>query len=180
MPVRPDLKSRLPLIIGAVLFLFNGLLSFDQGDSVLGGANVAMAVVNFVALRFIARASAATNATLAICNALLAAVVAWSYAQAGKVGLPYAWGAVAVVYLGAAAVIWRRGHPRETSSQPSAKVEMDGTARETTARSVRGTITINPSDPDLRNADTALRGLFQSALEQHDPAPGRGDEALPK
>lgn len=108
MPLRPDLKIKLPLIIGAVLFLLNGFLSFEQGDWLLGVSNLALAIVNFGALRFISTASATTNAVLALCNALLAAVVAWSYAEAGKVGLPYAWGVVTVIYVGAALMIWRQ------------------------------------------------------------------------
>ena len=108
MSVRPDLKVKLPLIIGAVLFLLNGLIAFDQGDRLLGATNVVLAIVNFAALRFISTASATTNTVLALCNALLAAVVAWSYAEAGKVGLPYAWGVVAIVYVGAAVIMWRK------------------------------------------------------------------------
>lgn len=78
---------------------------------VFGGLNLAVALINLIAMRFVIRRPKATNVTLFVANAGIAGLVTWGYFQQAKQGQPYAWTAITIGYLVAAVVSYRRVGP---------------------------------------------------------------------
>lgn len=101
-------RQKLALAVGAVPFLTAGIDAIGMGDTLFGAVNLAMAVLNLTAIRFLDRYSLQANILLAVLNAFVALLVAHNYDLAGKKGLPYAWLLISIAYLGAAGVMYFR------------------------------------------------------------------------
>jgi len=92
-------RERVPLVVGAVVFLLGGMAAYDVSDYVVAVPSVVMAVCNLLAIRFLPRAPDAVQLGLFVLNGALALLTAYSTYAAGKQWLPYAWGLAAVVFL---------------------------------------------------------------------------------
>lgn len=101
-------RQQLALAVGAIPFLAAGIDAIGMGDTLFGTINLAMAILNLAAIRFLDRYSLQANITLAVLNAFVALLVAHNYDLAGKKGLPYAWLLISVGYLGSAVVMYVR------------------------------------------------------------------------
>lgn len=110
------LKTRLPLIIGAIPFLLAGLDALGQGDIFFGVANLLMAAINLAALIFVEKLPVMTNLVLFLLNAVMAFIIAYQYKIAGKIGLPYAWVFAGIFYIGAGIVFYRNMTAKKNSS----------------------------------------------------------------
>ena len=91
--------------------MINGKLAF-------GAINLAMALANLLATRFVERAPRSTNGILLFCNALVAWVVGYDYLLQGKKGLPYAWLVVGILYLIGSVVFWRKANLENETTEP--------------------------------------------------------------
>ncbi len=109
-----DRKQKLPLIVAASVFLISALASFMSGNFTFAFLNLAMALLNFVALRFIERMPERTNALIHLANAVLAFFTAYDFFRAGKKGLPYAWLIAGLVFT-IAFIIFLRKQPQITN-----------------------------------------------------------------
>ena len=101
-------RQKLALAVGAIPFLAAGIDAITMGDTLFGAVNLAMAILNLAAIRFLDRYSLQANILLAVLNAFVALLVAHNYNLAGKTGLPYAWLLISIGYLGAAGVMYFR------------------------------------------------------------------------
>jgi hypothetical protein len=123
------LRTRLPLLIGAIPFLTAGLDGVLQGKLFLGIVNLAMAAANLLALRYAERSPDSTKIFLFLLNAVVAWVVAWDYYLTGKQGLPYAWLAAGFFFCVAALMVALKRRqraaapPAEETDQDPAEIE---------------------------------------------------------
>ena len=107
------MKTHLPLILSAAIFLLAGFDAISQGDTLFGIANLLTAAINLAALKYIERLPAITNLILFLLNALMAFFIAYQYKIAGKVGLPYAWVFAGIFYIGAGIFVYRKMKAKE-------------------------------------------------------------------
>lgn len=95
---KSELRIRISLIIGAVVFLFGGIDSLDQNNLVLAISNFLLAAANIAGAYYI-RKLTFVNVILWFLNSGLAFLIAISYFSLGKKELPFAWAVVGVLYL---------------------------------------------------------------------------------
>lgn len=108
-----ELKLKLPLLIGTILFLAGGVDSLSQGKSLLGVANLLMAATNLLAFEFAGKTPEMTGVWIHLANAAVASVVGYDYFLAGTRGLHWAWAVAAAAFVVAAAASYRQARRAE-------------------------------------------------------------------
>lgn len=114
---RKKINPKFPLLLGVIPFLIAGIDSISLGNNLLAAGNICMVCANIFGIKFVKSNNKLATGVLMILNGMMSVIISYDYYLLGKVGLPYAWLAIALFNFLVAIVFIKKHLSKELSKQ---------------------------------------------------------------